>query len=118
VLRAPFDGQTAYSEITLPATTTGPNCQDVATPAFDCSGFEHFEVSAAGSLAILVGNSAATVASFADSVPAVFVSNPFDDGARQLAAVQIAANQAVPGRGTGAVRFQPARVFRAGFEVD
>ena len=116
VLRAPFDGTTAYAEIALPASTTGPDCVDGATTGFDCPGFEHIEVGADGNLAILTGNSAAMVDGFADAVPAVFVQAPFDDLVRSAHAVQVAPATVVPGRGTGAVRFQPQRIFRDRFE--
>jgi hypothetical protein len=115
LLRAPFDGSTTYQEIALPSTVSGVNCVD-GVDARDCPGFEHIEVSADGTLAILTGNSSATLSPAADSVPAVFITNPFDDATRSVFAVQVTPGAAVPGRGTGAVRFRPMGIFRDGLE--
>jgi hypothetical protein len=115
LLRAPFNAQTAYQELALPAATTGVACSAEGN-AVDCPGFEHIEVSDDGRLAILTGNSSATLAGVADRVPAVFLRNPFDDATRSSVAVQIAPSTlATSGRGTGAVRFQPSAIFRSGF---
>lgn len=116
LLRAPFDGQTAYQELTLPPATTGTSCLNGST-AVDCPGFEHIDVSDDGSLAILTGNSSSVVSPAADRVPAVFISNPFNDATRTTQAVQIAPTAPVPGRGSGTVRFQPQRIFRDGLET-
>jgi len=116
LLRAPFDANTAYQPIVLPPTTTGINCTAEGN-AIDCPGFEHIEVSDDGSLAILTGNSSSVVANVPDRVPAVFISNPFNDATRTARAVQIAPTAPVPGRGSGAVRFQPQRIFRDGLET-
>jgi hypothetical protein len=116
LLRAPFDAQTAYQEIALPASTTGVSCSAEGN-AVDCPGFEHIEVSDDGRLAIFTGNSSATLAGVADRVPAVFLRHPFDDATRAALAVQVApAMLSSSGRGTGAVRFQPATIFGDGFE--
>lgn len=115
VLRAPFGAGTGYDEITLPTSLTGVNCTAEGNPR-DCPGFEHIEVSDDGSLAILTGNSSSAQANVADRVPAVFVRNPFDALSRDAIAVQIAPQASVPGRGVGAVRFQPQRIFRDSLE--
>lgn len=115
VLRAPFDDATTYTEIALPPALTGVLCEDGAEPD-DCPGFEHIEVSEDGTLAILTGNSSVQLPDFSDSVPAVFVRMPFDDALRSAVAVPIGDGEVVPGRGTGGVRFQPAGIFRDGFE--
>lgn len=116
VLRAPFGGNTVYEEITLPASVVGVNCTAEGNPR-DCPGFEHVEVSDDGTLAVLTGNSSSVVANVADRVPAVFVRSPFVDATRDATAVQIAPAAAIPGRGTGAVRFLPTRLFRDGMET-
>jgi hypothetical protein len=115
LLRAPFNAQTAYAPLALPATALGMNCTAESSPA-DCPGFEHIELSHDGRLAILTGNSSSVFAGVPDRVPAVFIRDPFDDGARSTFAVQLAPAAATPGRGSGAVRFQPARIFFQGFE--
>lgn len=115
VLRAPFGGSTAYEEITMPAALTGVNCTAEGNPR-DCPGFEHVEVSRDGTLAVLTGNSSSVVATVADRVPAVFIRNPFSVN-RDAMGVQVAPAAVIPGRGTGAVRFQPGRVFRDGLET-
>jgi hypothetical protein len=116
VLRAPFGGATAYEEITLPASLVGMNCTAEGN-ARDCPGFEHIESSADGTLAILTGNSSSVVANVSDRVPAVFVRNPFVAATRDAVAVQVATAAVTPGRGSGAVRFQPSRLFRDGLET-
>jgi len=115
VLRAPFTAATPYEEITLPTSLTGVNCSAEGN-ARDCPGFEHAEASADGTLAVLTGNSSSVVANVADRVPAVFIRNPFSP-ARDAVAVQVAPAANIPGRGTGAVRFLPSRVFRDGLET-
>ncbi len=115
VLRAPFGNATAYEEIDLPAALTGVNCTAEGN-ADDCPGFEHIETSADGSLAILTGNSSSVVAGVPDRVPAIFVRQPFDALLRHAVGVQIAPAAVIPGRGAGAVRFQPARIFADGLE--
>ena len=69
-----------------------------------------------GTLAVLTGNSSSVVANVADRVPAVFVRHPFDAAARDAVAVQVMPGAAVPGRGAGAVRFRPGRIFGDGLE--
>lgn len=115
LLRAPFNGSTAYQELALPSEVTGLNCTDNGSP-IQCPGFEHIEVSANGDLAILTGNSAVAVAGAADRVPAVFLVNPFNDALRTSIAVPIGTNPGVLGRGDGGVRFQPDRIFADGFD--
>lgn len=115
LLRAPFDGNTSYQELTLPTAVSGVQCTDAGS-ARDCPGFEHVEVSADGSLAILTGNSGAQVAAAGDSVPAVFLRWPFDDAQRSALAVQIAPDEPTPGRGAGGVRFRPDHIFADGVE--
>ncbi len=116
LLRAPFDAQTAYQEMVLPATTTGINCTAEGN-ARDCPGFEHIEVSDDGSLAVLTGNSSSVVPNVPDRVPAVFLQSPFNDATRTALAVQIAPAAPVPGRGSGAVRFRPTYIFADGLET-
>jgi hypothetical protein len=115
VLRAPFDGQTSYQELTLPSEVAGTNCSAEGNP-IDCPGFEHVELSHDGRLAILTGNSSAELSGVPDRAPALFIDDPFDDAARRLTAVQIAPTAPVPGRGTGAVRFLPIAIFADGLE--
>jgi hypothetical protein len=115
LLRAPFDGQTSYQEIALPDTVASLNCSDAGAP-IDCPGFEHIEASDDGRLAILTGNSSASVSGAADSAQAVFVRNPFDDDARSVVAVSVGAGVAPTGRGAGGARFRPASIFADGLE--
>jgi hypothetical protein len=115
VLRAPFDGQTAYEEIALPASVSGAGCSDGGS-AIQCPGFEHIELSADGSLAVLTGNSSAEAGGTGDRAPAVFLLGPFDSAGRSAQPVLIGAapNQ---GRGAGAVRFLPMALFADGLET-
>ncbi|MBB5208378.1 hypothetical protein [Chiayiivirga flava] len=115
IVRAPFDENATWTEIELPPGVNGSSCSDDGA-VDDCPGFEHIEVSADGSLAILTGNSSSELAGAADAVPAVFVRNPFDDATRSAVAVQLAPEAGTPGRGAGGVRFRPARIFGDGFE--
>jgi len=115
VLREPFDATIAYTEIALPPEAVGTNCLDGATP-FDCPGYEHIEASADGSLAILTGNSNGVESGTAENAPAIFVANPFDDDARQTAAVPIQPPGHASGRGSGGVRFRPDRIFADGLD--
>ncbi|MGE4071264.1 MAG: hypothetical protein AB7E72_08835 [Lysobacterales bacterium] len=114
LLRAPFDGQTSYQELTLPASSTGLQCTDDGVP-IDCPGFEAIEVSRDGTLAVLSGNSGAAVSSRADRVPAVFIRHPFNDQARSSVAVPIGP-AGFEGRGAGGIDFQPDRMYTSGFE--
>ena len=100
----------------MPDGVQGETCSEGAA-SDDCPGFEHIEVSADGHLAILTGNSSAELAGVPDSVPAVFVRNPFDELARRALAVQLAPTAPTPGRGAGAVRFQPRSIFSDGLEA-
>lgn len=116
LLRAPFDGQTSFAELALPAALSGPSCSAEGNP-IDCPGFEHVEVSADGRLAILTGNSSDELVGVPDQVPALFLRDPFDDAARSAFVVPLAPDATTPGRGTGAVRFQPMRIFADGLET-
>ena len=115
IVRAPFGASSSWTEIALPNGVRGETCLDGAA-SDDCPGFEHIELSADGRLAILTGNSSDELAGVPDSVPAVFVRNPFDDATRVVQAVQLAPEATTPGRGSGAVRFQPSTIFRDGLE--
>lgn len=114
LLRAPFDGTTEYHELDLPAEATGVDCEDQGL-LFDCSGFEHIEINADGTLAILTGNSNRLTAGTAEAVPAVFIEQPFDDLRRQSRAMQVSPDSEFPGRGSGGIRFRPDRIFLDGF---
>jgi hypothetical protein len=115
LLRAPFNSSTVYQELNLPPSVVGNNCLD-GNITVDCAGFEHAEINAAGSLLILTGNSSSLVAGAADSVPAVFIRQPFNDALRSAEAVQIGTGAATRGRGAGGVRFLPDRILGSGFE--
>jgi hypothetical protein len=115
VLRAPYNTSTPYEEIALPAEVSGPNCVDGMSP-IQCPGFEHIEVSDNGSLAILAGNSGRQAADAADGAQAVFIRQPFAQTGRSVTAVQIGDDPSTSGRGAGAVRFLPQRMFSDGWE--
>jgi DNA-binding beta-propeller fold protein YncE len=116
IVRAPYGAESTWSEIPLPDGVRGETCFD-GPASDDCPGFEHIELSDDGSLAILTGNSSDELAGAADSVPLVYVRDPFDDANRVAQAVQLAPGATTPGRGTGAVRFRPTRIFRDGIEA-
>ena len=115
LVRAPFDSGRTWIELSLPTSVTGSVCTD-GGGAIDCPGFEHIEVNADGSLAILTGNSSSEVAGTADAVPAVFIRRPFDFPQQTAMAVQLAPDATTPGRGAGGVRFRPIHIFTDGLE--
>lgn len=113
-LSAPFNASTGYQEIALPAAVSGANCLDDNSIGVQCAGFEHIALSHDGSLAILTGNSGAQVNGAADSVPAVFLRQPFA-AERVISTVQLGLGN-VLGRGAGAAGFRPDRMFLDGLE--
>lgn len=115
VVRPPFDAGASWTEVTLPGGVQGETCVD-GVAADDCPGFEHIELSADGSLAVLTGNSSSELAGVPDAVPAVFLRDPFGAEPPPAMAVALGAPAGAAGRGTGAVRFQPVGIFADGME--
>jgi hypothetical protein len=90
---APFGASSTVESLTVPAPATGGQ-------------FEHVAISDDGQLAVVTGGSVAA------GLPMVVIEPPFTQAAATLHAVPVGS-----GRGAGAARFIPTRLFTDGFEL-
>jgi WD40 repeat protein len=90
---APFGASSIVESLTVPASATGAQ-------------FEHVAISDDGQLAVVTGGSIAA------GLPMVVIEPPFTQASATLHAVPVGS-----GRGAGAARFIPTRLFTGGFEL-